>query len=92
MRRETNPSTLAIIQPLTVASGPAASVLANDVTATLSTLTVKSLATAAPSQSLYGIFASNGAKLTVNAVDVSVAAGGAGTAGGLGTATSGPTS
>jgi hypothetical protein len=82
----TDPSALAIIQPTSIASGPAASVLANGVTATLRTLTVKSLATAATGQSLYGVFATNGANVTMTAVEVSVAAGGAGTSGGSGAA------
>ena len=87
---DVDPSTLAIIRPMSITSGPAASVLADGVTATLSTLTVKSLPTAAAGQTLYGIFASNNASLSLNAVEVSVAAGGAGTTGTSGTAPVGP--
>jgi hypothetical protein len=49
---------------------------------TLDTLTIQSVATALPGQSLYGIIATGSATtLTLNNVDINVAAGGAGAAG-----------
>jgi hypothetical protein len=69
-----DPSMLAVIQ--TTSGG--ITVSATSVTATLDTLTVKNAATATAGQSLYGIFASGTTNLTLNAVEVSVAAGGNG--------------
>jgi hypothetical protein len=82
---------LAIISP---ASAPSA-VVAHGVMATLSTLTVRNEATAAASESLYGVLVSpNGAtaaNLTMNDVVVSVTGGGAGAAGATSAAPTGPT-
>jgi hypothetical protein len=78
-------STLAVIAP---ASGNVA-VQANGVTAQLDTLTLNSSATPGPGESLYGLFASSGAQVTLNAVDITTGVGGAGVPGPTGAAGTG---
>lgn len=82
-----DPSAGTIIAPT---SGTSA-VIAEDVTATLTNLTVHNETTASTGQSLFGIFAAstgatNDTSLTLNAVEVTVASGGTGAPGGVGTA------
>jgi hypothetical protein len=77
-----NPQTGAVIQAPT---GTGTTVIANFAaagSATLDTLTIQSIPMAAPGQSLYGIMATGSAtSLTLNNVDISVAAGGPGAPG-----------
>jgi hypothetical protein len=80
-----NPQSGAIIQ---APPGMGTTVIASYMgTATLDTLTVQSIATAAAGQSLYGIMATGaGTSLALNNVEVNVTAGGAGGTGTTGTA------
>ena len=78
----TDPSSVTIIAP-TAAS---IAVLAKDVTATLTNISVHNQTTAAAGESIYGIFAAstgttNDTSLTLNAVEITVAAGGGGSSG-----------